>query len=335
MRILLTGGCGFIGSTILDRYLAEGHDVTVIDNFRSGRLENVSHNLGHGRLTIIPGSILDKGFLSSLGTDFDIINHHAAQLEITRCMDFPEEDINSNVIGTVNVFELAKKCKGLRKVIYASSAAVYGQAKSPLQKETDPIDPHWIYGVSKYSTEMFAKIYSDALKIPFYGIRYSIVYGKREWFGRVLTLFVKNSIEEKRIVVFGKGDEVRDYVNVRDAAEANVLMLERGPSGGSHAYNISSGKGITVANLAGKISSLSGCEIIEEEVEEGASSKILNKGRVRLPGNLAYLCQDNSKASEDFGWSPKVGFDEGLKEEFQWYSEGRKKDKGLWARMFY
>jgi len=334
MKILLTGGCGFIGSHILDTYLKAGHEVVVVDNFRSGRIENIKHNLGHKNLTCIFGDILKEDFVRSLGTDYDVINHHAAQLEITRCMDFPQEDITSNMIGTTNIFEHAKRCKKLKKVIYASSAAVYGQARSKLQKETDPIDPHWIYGVSKYGTEMLAKIYEQNLRIPFFGLRYSIVYGPREWYGRVLTLFIRNALEDRKVVVFGEGSEVRDFVNVKDAANANLLILNsKNMEGG--AYNISSGSDITIRQLAEKIKVASGCEILTEDVKEGEPSKILNKNRIRLPGNLLYLCQDNGKARKELGWEPNMGFDSGLKEEFNWYREAKKTDKGLWERMFY
>ncbi len=335
MKILLTGGCGFIGSNILERYLQEGHEVTIVDNFRSGRMENIKHLLDNKNLRCAFGDILDEDFIKGLDEDFDIISHHAAQLEITRCIEFPQEDLTSNLIGTTNIFEHAKRCKNVKKVIYASSAAVYGQAKSSLQKETDDIDPHWIYGVSKYATEMLANIYSKELKIPFVGMRYSIVYGPREWYGRVLTLFIKNSIRDNKIVVFGKGDEVRDYINVKDVVEFNALLLEKNLPNENLPLNVSFGKGITIDKLAHKIQDLTSCELIHEEVEEGKSSKIINVDRVRLPGNLLYLCQDNSKAKEMLNWEPKVDFEVGLIEEIEWYREKSKTDSELWSKMFY
>jgi len=325
MKILLTGGCGFIGSQILDRYLEEGHEVVVVDNFRSGRIINIAHQLNNNKLKCVFGDILDEDFVKSLDDDFDVISHHAAQLEITRCIDFPQEDIISNMIGTTNIFEHAKRCKNLKKVIYASSAGVYGQAKSELQKESDQIDPHWIYGVSKYGTELLAKIYNQQLKIPFFGLRYGIVYGTREWFGRVLTLFIKNSIEDGKVIVFGEGNEVRDYVNVKDVVEFNNILLGSDKKENA-VYNVSSGKKVTINDLAEKIQKLSSCEIIHEDVKEGEPSKVLNKNRIRLPGNLLYLCQDNSKAKEELNWAPKVEFDEGLKEEFDWYKKQKEKE---------
>jgi len=334
MKILLTGGCGFIGSHILDNYLAEGHEVTVVDNFRSGRLENIKHQLDNKRLTCMFGDILDENFVRSLGTDFEVVNHHAAQLEITRCIDFPQEDITSNMIGTTNIFEHAKRCKHIKRVIYASSAAVYGQAQSKMQKEVDPINPHWVYGVSKYATELLAKIYSQQLGIPFFGLRYSIVYGTREWYGRVLTLFVKNSIRDGKVIVFGKGDEVRDFIHVKDAAGVNSILL-RANSKGSTIYNVSSGKTVSIKELAEKVRDLSGCEIIFEDVKEGESSRLLNIGRIRLPGNVIYSCMDNSKAKKELGWQPTVQFDQGLREEFDWYKAQKKEDGMLWERLFY
>ena len=335
MKILLTGGCGFIGSNILERYLKDGHEVTIVDNFRSGRIENIKNLLELENLKCVFGDILDEDFVKSLDLDFDIINHHAAQLEITRCIDFPQEDLSSNILGTTNIFEHAKRCKKLKKVIYASSAAVYGQAKSNLQKETDPIDPHWIYGVSKFATEMLANIYSKQLKIPFIGLRYSIVYGIKEWYGRVLTLFIKNSIIDNKIVVFGDGSEVRDYINVGDVVEANALITKKDFPAENISLNISSGIGITIADLAEKIKDVIGCEIIYEDVKEGESSKIINSNRIRLPGNLLYLCQDNSKAKNFLDWSPSISFQEGLRQEIDWYKKNFGSDIGLWKKMFY
>jgi UDP-glucose 4-epimerase len=335
MKILLTGGAGFIGSNLLDMYVNHGHNVTIIDNFRSGRIENIKHHINNKQVNFMFGDILDEEFLKSLPTDFDLINHHAAQLEITRCISYPQEDLKSNIFGTTNILEFAKKCKKLRLFIYVSSAAVYGQAKSKLQKESDPIDPHWVYGVSKYSTELLANIYCKALGIPFVGIRYSIIYGIREWFGRVLTLFIKNSINDKKIVVFGKGQEIRDYLNVKDVVEFHRLLLEKKLDASNHIYNVSSGRKTSIRELASLISEINQCKIIYENVKEGESSKILNNARIRLPGNLEYLCMDNSKAKREIDWHPKISIKEGALEELKWYEESAKRDTKLWERMFY
>jgi UDP-glucose 4-epimerase len=335
MKILLTGGAGFIGSNLLDMYVSQGHNVTVVDNFRSGRIENIKHLLDNKQVTFIFGDILDEEFLKLLPTDFDLINHHAAQLEITRCIEYPQEDLRSNIFGTTNIMEFAKECKKLKLFIYVSSAAVYGQAKSKLQKESDPIDPHWVYGVSKYSTELLATIYSKALNIPFIGIRYSIIYGIREWYGRVLTMFIKNCINNKKLVVFGEGCEIRDYLNVKDVVEFHRLILKKKFSVLNHVYNVSSAQKTSISDLAKFISEISPCEILHEEVSEGESSKILNSGRIRLPGNLEYLCMDNSKAKKEISWFPKINLKEGVSEELNWYRATMEKDCTLWERMFY
>ncbi|MCL4405400.1 MAG: GDP-mannose 4,6-dehydratase [Patescibacteria group bacterium] len=335
MKILLTGGAGFIGSNILDMYVKQGHEVIVVDNFRSGRIENIYRRLKDKHIQFIFGDILDENFISKLPTDIDVINHHAAQLEITRCIDFPQEDITSNLIGTTNMMEFAKKCPKLKLFIYASSAAVYGQAKSELQSEDDPIDPHWIYGVSKYSTELLAKIYSDQLRIPFIGLRYSIIYGIREWFGRVLTLFIKNSIIRRKIVVFGEGSEVRDYCNVEDVVRLHAILLSKELKPGSHIFNVSSSQKTTISELAHMVAKISGCRVLYEDVKEGKPSKILNDGRIRLPGNLLYLCQDNTKAWRELGWRPKIWIADGVKKEFDWYKKNLKIDRELWSKLFY
>lgn len=334
-KILLTGGAGFIGSNILNMYIKNKFIIVVVDNFRSGRINNIKPYLDNKNIEFIFGDILDEQFVSQLPKDIDVINHHAAQLEVTRCMDYPQEDIKSNILGTTNIFEFAKKCPNLKKVIYASSAAVYGQSKSEFQKETDPINPHWIYGISKYSTELLASIYSANLKIPFIGLRYSIIYGVREWYGRVLTLFIKNSIKDNKIIVFGKGDEIRDYCNVKDVVDLHKILIFNNFIKNNRVYNVSSGIKTTIKELAGLISKINGCKVLHENVKEGKSSKILNKGRIRLPGNLKYLCQDNSKVKKDLGWSPNIKLEEGVLEENNWYKKTIKIDKDLWRKMFY
>lgn len=334
-RILLTGGAGFIGSSILDMYDKNEYEITVVDNFRSGRLNNIKHNIDKKNIKFIFGDILDENFISSLPTNFNIINHQAAQLEITRCIDYPQEDIRSNLLGTTNIMEFAKRCPKLEKFIYASSAAVYGQASSKLQKETDPINPHWIYGASKYSTELLANIYSSNLKIPFIGLRYSIIYGIREWYGRVLTMFIKNSIQNRKIIVFGKGDEVRDYCNVKDVVTLHEKLITTKFENVNNVYNVSSGEKTTIKELALLISRFSNCELVHENVKEGEPSKILNKERIRLPGNLEYLCQDNSKAKKEINWAPKISLTKGVEEEYEWYKNEQPIDTDLWDKIFY
>jgi UDP-glucose 4-epimerase len=239
------------------------------------------------------------------------------------------------MIGTTNVFEYAKKCKKLKKVIYVSSAAVYWQAKSKLQKETDQIDPHRIYWVSKYSTELLAKIYSEQLNIPFIWLRYSIIFGLNERYGRVLTLFIKNSITKNKIVVFWDWHEVRDYCNVKDVVSAHKLFIEKDPPLKNNIYNISSWKWVTINKLAEIVAKISWCELLYENVKEWESSKILNDNRIKLPWNLEYLCQDNQKVYKEFWWQPEVNFEEWVLEEFNRYKDNHQKDKWLWGKLFY
>ncbi len=336
MKILLTGGAGFIGSHVLDMYVRHHHKVVVVDNFRSGRIENINHLLKNRNVEFVFGDILDETFVASLPTNVDIINHQAAQLEITRCIQYPQEDLTSNILGTTNILEFAKRCKNLKLVVYASSAGVYGRSKGGFQRESDaPLQPHWVYGVSKYATELLGNIYSHYLNIPFIGLRYSIIYGVREWFGRVLTLFIKHSIHDKKIVVFGDGHEVRDYCHVKDVVRFHELLLSSKLAPANHIYNVSSMTKTTIKELAALIRDLSGCRVLHEDVKEGEPSKLLRNSRIRLPGNLEYLCQDNTKAKKELGWQPTVDFKTGIEEEFKWYRDSRSTDPALWQKLFY
>ncbi len=326
-KVLVTGGAGFIGSHIVESIIEKEAEIIIYDNFSTGSLENLRNF--KNEVEIIKADILDYEKLNEASENVDLISHQAAQLEITKCIEDPIEDLKVNTEGSLNVFNVAKNNK-IQKVIYASSACVYGQAQYIPQDENHPTAPNWPYGVSKLAVEKYSKIYSEYYKIPMVGLRYAITYGEREWYGRVLTVFLKRALENKNPVVW-EGEQIRDFVYVKDIVELHNLCIEN-DNLKNEIFNASTSKGISIKELANLIINtlnLKG-EPIYENVLEGQSSKELN-GRKRLPLELKKMVLDNKKAKKMLNWTPNIELEEGLVKEFEWLRQNQDR----WKKMSY
>jgi UDP-glucose 4-epimerase len=328
-RILVTGGAGFIGSHLVESLVRQGASVTIYDNFSSGLDENIA--AVRDEIQIIDGDILDYERLSPALRGMDIVSHQAAQLEITRAVEDPIEDLTTNTIGTLNVLN-ACVAQDVPRLIIASSAGVYGQAQEiPQDEDKHPTDPNWPYGVSKLATEKYAAIYQQMYGISITALRYAIVYGPREWYGRVLTIFLKRALEGQSLVVFGDGKQTRDFVFVEDLVTHHDLCLEREQAGGE-VFNVSTGVGTDIDGLAGLVREVTGqpdLPILHEDVPEGEVSQ--HYERKRLPLELRDLVQSTRKSRELLGWEPEVALREGLLREYEWL----KASPHRWKRMSY
>jgi len=319
-RVMVTGGAGFIGSHLVEEYLKNNVEkIIVYDNFSSGTMENLKH-IRDSRLKIIKGSILDENLLNEVirKEEIDIIDHEAAELEIYSGIVNVKEDAKINIFGTINILDSAIK-NNVKKVLFASSGAVYGRAGAAPKNEGDLPKPHWPYGVSKLSAERYCLQYNELYGLNVTAFRYSIVYGPREWFGRVLTMFIKRIfLENKPPVVFGDGMQMRDYIYVKDLVKAHVLAIKNDESNGQ-VFNISSGKGIKIRELASLLLEISGKNlgIIFDNPKEGEASRHQPE-RIRLPGELRTFVLDNRKACSLLGWKPKTKLRDGLIEEINW-----------------
>lgn len=327
LKILVTGGAGFIGSHIVESLVKGGAKVTVFDNFSFGERENLTNVKKDSQ--IITGDILDEEALSKAAKGQAVISHQAAQLEIFLASADPYADLKTNTIGTFNVLRAAQAA-GVAKVINASSACVYGQ-KDGLTSEAELPVPNWEYGVSKLAAERYGTIYSDYHNLPVISLRYGITYGSREWYRRVLTIFIKQAIEGQELVIFGNGTQIRDFIDVSDVVAIHNLAIEDDRCQGDY-FNVGSGIGTSINQLAEVVKTVSGqnLKIIHEDVKEGQFSKLVPQKK-RNTAELKSMLLDCSKAHQMFGWQPKVTLEEGVKREYEW----AKANPNYWQNIHY
>lgn len=314
-KIFVTGGAGFIGSHIVESLVREKAKVIVYDNFSTGTIENLKSVIRE--IEIIKGDILDYRSLIKAMWGIEIVSHQAAQLEITKAIENPIEDLTINTIGTLNVLKVAVENK-VKKIVNASSAGVYGQAKYVPQGELHPTDPNWPYGVSKLATEKYANIFYQLYNIPIVSLRYSIVYGPREWYRRVLTVFLKRAMESKPLIIFGDGKQTRDFICVEDVVRFHNLCIKN-DNLSNEIFNVSSGRGVSINTLAQIVLKITGkpdLKIIHEDVPEGKMSKYFQ--RIRLPSELKRIELSYQKGFKKLGWRPRILLEEGLKKEYEW-----------------
>jgi UDP-glucose 4-epimerase len=318
VKVFVTGGAGFIGSHMAESLALKGHEVTIYDNFSSGNEENLAAIRSMGNVTVITGDVLDPGLVSSSMKGADLVSHQAAQLEIGSALDRPAADARVNIEGTINVLEAAVKNK-VKKVIYASSAGIFGEAISPPQGEDHPKRPQWPYGVSKYAGELYCQQYSLFYGLKTCALRYGIVYGEREWFGRVLTMFIKRVVlEGVPPVIFGDGKQTRDYIYVKDLVNFHDLLVDGDFGNTFESYNLGGGSSIAIGDLADLVVEISGRDLepVFEDPPEGGYSAI--SGRWRIPKELKNLHLDISKAERMTGWKPETILRDGVTNEAAW-----------------
>ena len=260
MKILVTGGCGFIGSHIVDAYIAAGHDVVVIDNLSTGVIENLNPRAKFYEQDITKD--IEEIFKRE---KFELVNHHAAQINVRKSVDDPLYDAQVNVLGTVNLLSLASRYGTRRFVFSSSGGAVYGEPeKYPISEEMafDPLSP---YGASKVAAEKYILTFANLYGFDYVILRYSNVYGPRQISkseAGVISIFIDCILNERSCTVFGSGDQLRDYVYVGDVVAANILAL----TCGSNIFNIGTGVETSVNDLIETFSSVLGQKVAHEHV---------------------------------------------------------------------
>lgn len=301
MRILVTGGAGFIGSHIVDAYINEGHEVSVIDNLSTGNKNNVN-----SAARFYQADIRDD--LSSLIRDIkpEIINHHAAQIDVRASVENPAIDAEVNIIGTLKIIEAGLKCK-VKKIIFASSGgAIYGEQDYFPADEEHPTMPLSPYGVSKLACEKYLYYYKHNFGINYISLRYSNVYGPRQnplGEAGVVAIFTHRLIRGKQPMINGDGLQTRDYVYVGDVIKANIKALEMKSSG---EFNISKGIETSVNELFKKLTEIAGRRI---KALHGPAKK----------GEQRRSCISYKKAKDVLNWRPLVSLEQGLRNTVKWF----------------
>jgi UDP-glucose 4-epimerase len=298
-KIIVTGGAGFIGSHIVDRTLKEGCEVVVIDDLSQGRLENISGHLNDKNFKFIRADIRDLAKVEAIVKDADAIFHEAAVVSVTRSLEDPTYTNDVNVAGTLN---LLKGClnSNVKKFIYASSSAVYGEA--PQQSEETPTSPKSPYAVTKAAAENHCKTYNRLYGLEAIILRYFNVYGARQSHGPysgVITNFIDRLMRGEPPVIYGDGQQTRDFVYVGDIVEANMLALER-TSVPSDPINIGTGKATSVKDLANLLIDITGRKHLKPAFDQPRA------------GDIRHSCAYISRAKMVLGYEPKVPLREGL-----------------------
>jgi len=299
LRVLVTGGAGFIGSHVAERLLEGGHEVAVLDDLSSGKRENVPD-----AAAFYEGDVRSEAVLAQVFEEFrpEAVSHQAAQMDVRRSVREPAFDAEVNVIGTIRTLEASIR-GGVRKVVFASTGgAVYGEQEAFPASEDHPQYPVSPYGVSKLAGERYLHYYHVEHGLPYAALRYANVYGPRQdphGEAGVIAIFCGNLLSGRPSTINGDGTQTRDYVYVSDVARANVLALESDAPAG--AYNIGTGKETSVNELYGLLHDLSGRDLL---ATHGPAK----------PGEQRRSSVDPSLAQRALNWRPEVDLREGLKQ---------------------
>lgn len=310
MKILVTGGAGFIASHVSDSLLELGHRVAIVDNLATGKRENLP-----AAATFYEVDVRDQALEDVFRTENpEVVVHHAAHIEVARSVREPAYDASVNILGSLNLLECCR-AYGVRKVIYAGTAgALFGEPSYLPVGEDHPIDPLSPYGVSKHTVEHYLFTYRVNHGIDYVVLRYPNVYGPRQdphGEAGVVAIFSLQMLAGKQPVIFGDGTKTRDYCNVADIAAANVLALNTPVSG---VYNL--GRGIEVSDLE-----------VFEAVRTAVGSEVVPSFVPVRPGEVQRIALDASKAERELGWSWKIDFIEGVSGAVGFYREQIKREQ--------
>ncbi len=311
-RALITGGAGFIGSHLADRFVAEGWSTEVLDDLSSGKRENLSPAVRFHQLDVRSP---DAARLVGTG-GFDVVIHLAAQMDVRRSVADPRFDADVNIGGTLNLCEAIRLTNGKRpRLVFTSTGgALYGDTARPPHGETTPKDPDSPYGVAKLAVEQYLGYYARIHGLETATVRFANVYGPRQdphGEAGVVAIFCQRILAERPLTIFGDGMQTRDYVHVRDAVEATYLAATQPllPAGGvdARAFNVGTGVATSVVDLAETLRRASGRDAPIEFAPKRAGEQL-----------ESYLT--TTKAKTVLGWRPRVDLEAGLADTFAWFA---------------
>ena len=310
-KVLVTGGAGFIGSHLVDALVAAGSDVTVLDNLSTGHLSNLKPI--ENRITFYKGDIRDQDILYKASEYCEIIFHQAAVVSVPQTVDNPVDSAMVNNLGTLFVLEAARQNK-VKRVVLASSCAVYGNDPEIPKHEKMILKPQSPYAVQKLAGEYYARLYFDIYGIKTVSLRYFNVYGPRQDpsspYSGVISIFMTKASDRTIPVIFGDGNQLRDFIFVKDVVKANLLAANGSKAQGK-IFNIGTGRSVRVNELWEMICQLEGNKI-EPKYE---SARI---------GDVRESVANIDHAKRDLGFEPEYSFEKGLRETYDYYSTANK-----------
>ena len=302
MKILITGGAGFIGSHLCDKYTKKGDTVLCLDNFMNGNLMNIRHLLNYRNFKLINGDIRDFDLLEKMMRDVDAVFHLAAQIHVDRSIIEPKLTYEINVLGTHNVLEVARMYD-VEKLIYASTSEVYGSAQYVPMDEKHPLNAPHPYGASKIAADRMCYAYIETYGMNICIMRPFNIYGPRQkdsGYGGAISLFTKRVLSNMPPIIYGDGEQTRDFIFIDDVVDACLHAISCKNCVGE-TINVGSGMETPINKLARIISSLFGMRKIKP---------VYTKPRI---GEVRRSCADISKAKKLLGLKPKVSLEEGLR----------------------
>jgi UDP-glucose 4-epimerase len=303
VRALVTGGAGFIGSTLVDALLLRGDHVTVLDDLSRGQREQVPEGADFHRVDVVDDAVIR--LLADIGPD--VVFHEAAQIDVRRSVSEPVLDARINVLGTVNILDACVRV-GVRRVVFASSGgALYGDTDVLPTPESHPCEPASAYGAAKLAGETYGRVFAHLHGLEFVALRYANVYGPRQdphGEAGVVAIFTERLLSGRDPMINGDGSQTRDYVHVDDVVEANLRAADGAALG---AFNVGTGRECDVNELYAHISRAAG---VDREVEHGPAK----------PGEQQRSRLDVSRAARLLEWQPKVGLEDGLAGTVAWFA---------------
>lgn len=308
MRYLVTGGAGFIGSNIVDELLRRGHDVTVLDDFSSGKEENLSQAIS--KIRLVRGDICDLETAREACDAADYVLHLAARTSVPRSVKDPIETNRVNIDGTLNVLVAARDAR-VRRIVFAASSAAYGETPVLPKVESMPPDPISPYGVTKLVGEMYARVFGRAYELENVSIRYFNVFGPRQdpssQYSGVLSRFILALLEGSAPVVFGDGEQSRDFTYIDNVVDVSLRACEA-PGISGRVFNGGTGARISLNDVLKTLGRILGTPV---------------RARYDPPrrADILHSEADIALAEEFLGYHPSVDFEEGLRRTWKWYSE--------------
>ena len=303
MRVLITGGAGFIGSNVVQECLAAGCEITVLDDFSTGFQDNLPAD---GALRMVRGDIRDATAVASALQGAEAVFHLAASVGNVRSIEDPGLDSSVNVLGTLQVLEGMRKA-GARRLVYSSSAAIFGEPRSLPIDEGHPAEPDSPYGVSKLSAEKHCLCYGRLYGWDVACLRYFNVYGVNQRFdayGNVIPIFATRLLRDEPLVIYGDGEQTRDFVDVRDVARANWRAFESRTRG---VFNIGSGQATTINHLARLMTEVS-----------GRAGVVRHEGP--RAGEVRHSAAEIALAARVLGYTPRIALEDGLRRYLPWFA---------------